>query len=243
MDLMDLIESHRFLGTEFLMWLWYKSDVFEGRFNIGERPCEVWFDDQIKLEAVMVETEQSVLKGASPTFTPEAREALRQGKLPTQAKLRIVYDEKEFQFTLKASELKLSGIKLPALMTRSDDEKFYERMYLMELIEELVEDLYGEFLGLRLHPAAWTSLLGAIHAWIKSDDLMDVVEYRKLRDQAPPLVRVRKATPIAAEAAPVVVEEAPAGMSAEAVVEAASEPTAEVLPPADAPPAETTAPF
>ncbi len=209
MDMTELIESHRFLGHEFLIWMWYKCDVFEGRFMIGKRPCEVWFDDRITLEAVMVETEQSVLKGASPTFTPEAREALRQGKTPTQAKLRLIHEGQEFQFVFKGAEFKMSGIKLPALMTRTDDEKFYERMYLVELLEELVEDLYGEFLGLRLSEVAWPKLVEALRAWIHDDARMAIEDYTALRDQAPPLPRLRAKAKTAAES-PASIEATPA---------------------------------
>ncbi len=184
MDLLDLIESHRFMGTEFLVWLWYKCDVFEGRFVIGRHGvCEVWFDDRITLEAMMTETEQSVLKGAAPTTTPEANEALRQGKMPVQAKLRIICDGREFQFVLKAPALQTSGIKLPALMTKADDEKFYERMSLMEQLEAIIEDLYAEYLALRLTTNAWKVMHKAIQAWVyeeHTEDTMDRESYRTL---------------------------------------------------------------
>ncbi len=237
MDLIDLIESHRFLGTEFLMWLWYKSDVFEGRFMVGERACEVWFDDKLTLEAVMVETEQSVLKGASPTFTPEAREALRQGKMPTQAKLRLIYEGKEFQLTLKGAALQMSGIKLPALMTRSDDEKFYERMFLLELLEELMEDLYTEFVGLRLTANAWDKVLDAVRAWIKDGSLIETDEYNALKAQVPALKRVRSTTAIATGIpATGDVQEVQAAPAAEAQAEPAAE-SAQAEPAAEEAPA------
>lgn len=240
MDLIDLIESHRFMGTEFLMWLWTRSDIFEGRFMIGERACEVWFDDKITLEAVMVETEQSVLKGASPTFTPEAREALRQGKLPTQARLRIIHDGKEFQFTLKGGELAMTGIKLPALMTRSDDEKFYERMYLLELLEEILEDLYGEFLGLRLSTEVWPKMLTVIREWVQSETLISTDAYRALSARAPALARTRVPTPSAKASADAA--EGATGSSPETDEAAASSDDADEAPPVIPPPADDVRP-
>jgi len=207
MDLVDLIQTRRFVGSEFLLWLWHKCEVFDGKFNIGSREgCEVWFDDQITLEAFVVETEQSRLRGAAPTMTPEAREALRQGKLPTQAKMRIVHDGQEWSFVFKAPEFQMSGIKIPALMSRADDEKFYERLYLIEAIEDLMADLYSEFLGLRLR-GVWTdAVVPMLRGWILEEKATEVEDYRALRDANPPFVRRDRRIERAAAARGTVVE-------------------------------------
>lgn len=219
MDLVDLIQTRRFLGSEFLMWLWYKCEVFESRFNIGDKPCEVWFDQQITLEAFIVETEQSKLRGASPTLTPEAKEALRQGKLATQAKLRIVHDGQEFGFVFKAPDFQLSGVKIPALMSREEDEKFYERMYLIETLEGLIAGLYDEFLGLRLRDAWEASMLPALQRWVQEDALLEVEAYRALREANPPLPRRERSTQRAAADGSAAGAEASAEASSEAPVE------------------------
>ena len=75
MDLMDLIESRRFLGSEFLMWLWFKSECYDGLFDIGpdKRPIEVILDDAMTLEAFLAETERNTFKGGAPAYSPEAK--------------------------------------------------------------------------------------------------------------------------------------------------------------------------
>jgi hypothetical protein len=210
MDLLDLIESHRFLGGEFLVWLWYKCDLFEGRFGIGRHgACEVWFDDRITLEAVVVETEQSVLKGASPTFSPEAREALRQGKVPVQAKLRVICEGQEFLAVLKASSLQFSGIKIPALMTRAEDEKFYERMALLEQLEAILEDLFAEFLAVRLTPSVWKVLHEAIQRWVYDEPSMEREAYQALVEGVAIPSRMKRSIRVAKEEAAALLSVAP----------------------------------
>ncbi|MBH25742.1 MAG: hypothetical protein CMH57_15150 [Myxococcales bacterium] len=197
MDLIDLIQTRRFLGNEFLTWLWYKSEVFEGRFNIGKRgACEVWFDDSLTLEAVIVETERSKLKGASPSVSPEAREALRQGKLPTQARLRVVQDQQEYGFVFKAPEFALSSVRIPALLSDEEDEKFYERMYLIEEIESIIHDLYGEFLALRLSPTWDSTIVPWLRAWVMSEagDVVAADQYRDALKTVKALESVRRFT-------------------------------------------------
>lgn len=250
MDLLDLIEAHRFLGNEFLVWLWYKCDLFEGRFVIGRHGvCEVWFDDRITLEAVIVETEQSVLKGASPTFSPEAREALRQGKLPSQAKLRLITEGREFQFVLKASSLQLSGIKIPALMTRAEDEKFYERMALLEQLEAMMEDLYAEFLAVRLSPGVWRQLHTHIQAWVYDEAHLEREEYRALVEGLETPNRVKRSVRVArADAAALEASHAELTQAEETVAEARARSDAEeaaepAAAPAQAPEEAPAAPF
>src|SRR5690606_6628274 len=155
MDLIDLIESRRFLGSEFLMWLWFKSECYDGLFDLGpeKRPIEVILDDAMTLEAFLAETERNTFKGGAPAYSPEAKVALRQGKRLSRAKLRVIEEGREWVFTIKAETLDLSSINIPAVLSREEDEKFYERIFLVEEIENIMAALYAEFIGIRLSPS------------------------------------------------------------------------------------------
>ncbi|MEO1271034.1 MAG: hypothetical protein AAFX99_23335, partial [Myxococcota bacterium] len=150
--------------------------------------------DSLTLEAVVVETEQSKLKGASPSVSPEAREALRQGKLPTQARLRIVQDQQEYAFVFKAPDFMLSGVRIPALLSEEEDEKFYERMYLIEELEAIIHDLYGEFLALRLSPVWTATLVPWLRNWVMSEEgtVVAADQYRDALAQVEKLDSVRR---------------------------------------------------
>ena len=201
MDLIDLIESHRFLGPEFLTWMWFRSEMHDGLLPLGDRKvCEFNIDDRITLEADMVETEQSALKGAAPAVTPEAREALRQAKVPTTARLRVHHEGLEYLFTLKASALQISGVKLPTVLSKEDDDRFYERMSLLETVESLVDHFYGEFLGVRLSPA-WAGVTQQMRAWVASDQAPSAEAYSTLVAGLPRLVK-ETSPAIAAAAGP-----------------------------------------
>ena len=174
MDLVDLIESRRFLGGEFMLWLWYRGECFEGRWELPELgTVELWFDDALSMEAYLAETERNDLKGGAPTASPEAKTALRQGKRPTKAKLLMIREGREWNFTLKAPSLDLTGVSIPSLLSREEEEQFYERMALVEELEELVEALYRQFLAVRLHPAWHDAVLPAMQDWIERDEPVD----------------------------------------------------------------------
>lgn len=178
MDLIDLINSRRFLGSEFLMWLWFKSECFDGLFDVEEHDrVEVVYDDRMTLEAYLAETERNMFRGGAPAYSPEARVALREGKRVERAKLRIIKEGREWTFNIKAESLDLTSVKIPALLSREEDEQFYERMYLIEELESILDALYAEFLDVRLTYAWGEVMVPAMREWIASDALMQPEDY------------------------------------------------------------------
>ncbi|MEI7893487.1 MAG: hypothetical protein WCI05_10360 [Myxococcales bacterium] len=166
MDLAHLIEGKRFLGREFLVWLWYESEQRDGRFVLGDGSVlDLALEGAITLDAGPKAKEQSKLRGMAPSATPEAREALRQGKLPAFAKLRVERGENVFSFAFSADRFALSGIRIPAVVKDESEERFFERMVLLEQIEGLITALYREFLLLRTSDAWQTQGVTAVERW------------------------------------------------------------------------------
>lgn len=169
MDPIHRIEHTRFLGREFLTWLWFRSESQQGLFHTGDRPIELWFDAKLTLEAGGELKEQNVIRSESPTETEEARVALRSGKQVSQAQLRLIAEQKQWTFTLRADDLSLQGLRIPALLSREDDDRIYERLHLLEEAEDLVDDLFGDFLRLRLDDDAWRAEVDRIRAWLERE--------------------------------------------------------------------------
>lgn len=163
MDLVDLIESRRFLGGEFLVWLWHHCAEGDHTFQLPGGSIVLAFDDQLVLQAFLAESEQSQLTGGAPTQSPEARTALRAGKRISKAKLRILQGEREWLFTVAAGEFTFSSVKVPAVLKRPD-ERLLERASLMDELSEMWHALYGLFLTDRLGPD-WEASRLAIAAW------------------------------------------------------------------------------
>ena len=166
MDLLDRIERSHFLGREFLVWLWFESERREGVVPLpGGEACELWLEDQLTLVSEGLEKAESKLKASAPSTTPEAKEALRQGKLPTKAKLRIERGPQSWSFLFDADTLGVARVKIPAQITEEGDEKFYERMQLVEELEGMIGGLYERFLALRTSDA-WPREADALRAWV-----------------------------------------------------------------------------
>jgi len=167
MDIITAINSTRFLGREFLTWLWYRSSNQDGVFqtSTGEA-IELWFDATLTLEAQGEVKEQNVIKAEHPTETPEAHAAILTGKVVAAARLRVVSGQKQWTFGIKGETLALSSIKIPALLSREDDDQLYERFMLVEEIEDIVNGLYQQFIELRMDDDQWRPEIQAIRTWV-----------------------------------------------------------------------------
>ena len=183
-DLVERIERNRFVGQEFLLWLWFESVLFETNLTpTGKPPCALWIEARLTLA---FEKDESLLKSATPGSAPEAREALRQGKLPREARLRLVSGEHEYSWLFKGNTLGVGGLKIPAELTKKDDEiheVLYERMRLVEALEATLEALWSDFLTLRLGDAWERVVIPALERFAH-DEEVDEAAYTQGKQRA-----------------------------------------------------------
>ena len=121
MQLVDWIEKRRFVGREFLLWVWFESELFEGTLQTKEHGTfGLWIEKTIVLSAG--KTEATRIRGSQPASAREAKESLRRGKMPEAAGFHLVQGERESSFTLKAEQLGIAGLRLPTVLGGADDE-------------------------------------------------------------------------------------------------------------------------
>ena len=172
MNLIDSINQTRFLGKEFLTWLWYRSELQGGAFTLqGENNATLWFDDKIVLELAFDNVrEVNTIRGENPTGTEEAKAALRMGKKVAAAKLGMSMASRDWSFSVNGEELSLSGVKVPALLAAEEDEQVLERLTLMEELEAVLDELYRQFMTLRTDAPEWKGELTKIQEWVHAED-------------------------------------------------------------------------
>jgi hypothetical protein len=151
MSLLHKIKGLEYLASEFLTWLLYRAEAQEGVWpsRAGRGGFELWPDDRLRLEAPVEGLTKNLLSGGTPSRSPEARSALASGKIVQEARWKLIQDDREWLFTLKAPDLDLRSVRLPELLTSEDEDRLRERVGLMEFLERTVEDLYARFLELR----------------------------------------------------------------------------------------------
>ena len=192
MDLVDRIETTRFLGGEFMLWLWFSRDVLDGLLEIpGQGTIELALESALTLVDPLTEKEKVAIRGFDPLSSQEAEHALLRGKLPRKVALRIGFEQNEWIATLDAASFALSGVKLPALLSEGEEEHFHERMRLLEQLHDLVQGLYRHFLSVRLTPEWQDLLLPEMRRWLHGE-VMDADAYRAVHAPAAATKRRRK---------------------------------------------------
>lgn len=171
-DLVTRIENARFLGREFLAWLWFECERNEGdlmRAGINDNDIagtRIWLQSQLVLEMRGEEQERSALTGVAPSSGTEALEALRQGKTPKKARVAIAKGELEWSFMFDADAFSLSSVRIPAELKDGADEKFYERMFLVEQLERMMRTLFAAFLDVRTTNTWEREVVPAMGRWM-----------------------------------------------------------------------------
>jgi len=121
MQLVDRIEKRRFVGRDFLLWLWFESELFDGTLSTKKHgEFGLWIEKQITFSAGKAETTR--IKGSYPAGTREAKEALLRGKMPDAAGLHFSWYEHEATFVFKAEQMALSGLSIPTVLGKDESE-------------------------------------------------------------------------------------------------------------------------
>ena len=175
MDLVDLITEKRFLGQEFMTWLWWKSEERGGTINLdGQGDIIVVFEKHMLLEYGEADYSERLVCSGLQTELKEARTGLRTGKKLEQARLQIIKNEMEYNLTLGATFFEYRSVKLPktaesesgANPSEAETEgMILERIYLFEELVKIVNDLFRMFLEVRVSPG-WQEELVKVRAWV-----------------------------------------------------------------------------
>ncbi|HIQ38136.1 MAG TPA: hypothetical protein EYH36_09135 [Desulfocapsa sulfexigens] len=174
MDLVDLIAEKRFIGQEFLTWLWWKSEERGGVVALpGEGDIVVVFEKHMLLEYGEGDDNESLICRGLQTELQEARTGLVMGKKLEQARIQLVYNDYEWNFTMAAALMEFRNVKLPKTGGESGDDNnpeeregmILERIFLFEELIRLVLDLFRLFLRVRGNDG-WRDELVKIREWV-----------------------------------------------------------------------------
>ncbi len=120
MDLVDRIERRRFVGREFLLWLWFETEIFEATVSTREQGSfGMWVEGRLVLGEGQ---EVTSIKGTTPGNHREAKESLRRGKLPVSAGFHLSWADHDARFALKGETLAIAGLVLPTALDKGEDE-------------------------------------------------------------------------------------------------------------------------
>lgn len=167
------------LGQEFLTWLWFRSETSNGLFRMGAKSGHEGESFTVNMEQRVVvrggEGDNLETASVSGSLSPlrEARLGLQTGKLVVRALTRLEKDGMAWQVTLKAEDFSIGSLRTPAVAKDEagddPDGLFLEKMYLIESSLDMLDELYRQFLDVRLSPAAWSGEAASVAEWMQHD--------------------------------------------------------------------------
>lgn len=177
---LDEIQSNRWLGEQFLLWL-LQAGLEGGAFRVrtpgsyeAGTPFVAWIDEKIQLQGGGEGGPQKVTVSGSQDSYLEARSALKSGKAISSAAIYLEKEELQWRFVLNAELFTFSGFKCPPVKVEREgveqvserESAFYERVYLLEAGLQMFDSLLAAFLDERLG-AGWAERQQQIDAWLE----------------------------------------------------------------------------
>lgn len=170
MNILEQARKTEFLGREFLLWLWFKSERDGGVLDTEELgPLEFAVDGKVVLQSEGEDGVETVTCSGERPALREARFALTRQKQVVQAMIRLVVGEDSWSFILDSRWLNFRSCKGPKVVQdRNDDPDgvFFEKILLLERCVKAVDLLFEHFVLLRVSPDWEEKERPALAAWV-----------------------------------------------------------------------------
>jgi len=179
---LEQIEANRWLGSDFLQWLLYRTLNSDSRYQVGtegplldQQPFTAFLDNRLVLVGGGQEGVQKVVVAGPQDQYSEVRAALAQGKQIEEATLHLQQGEENcWKLTLKGERFQFGSYRTPMVKPDrdpSDDPQaeaeaaFFTKLGSVEEGEQLFDSLLNSFLERRLGDG-WAAEIAAQNAWL-----------------------------------------------------------------------------
>jgi len=173
LDVAIAYNRYKFLGEEFLTWLWYVIENkqillkdFDPDFVALEVGNRIVFENRRKdsPERITIKGERAGLE--------EGILALNNGALVTELNMILRSAESVWQFTLKGESLNISSLNIPKTDLPESDEDLegyvLEKLYFYDKVLQFLKNLFAYFSKLRLSNDWQSKETASIRKWIRS---------------------------------------------------------------------------
>lgn len=173
MDLAVAYKRYRFLGDEFLTWIWHLIETDQKFFFKIDSECSALeVGNRMVLENRKAKSIERITIKGDDAGLEEGKLALQKGALVTELALIFKTAEQQWQFSIKGESLSVSGLKAPGPVYPHHPEEM--EIFLLDKSHRILkilifnENLFKSFIKLRISKS-WTSKsLPSIKNWFSS---------------------------------------------------------------------------
>ncbi len=174
LDIAVLYDKYKFLGNEFLTWLWYLIEIeapITELAGMKDGSVVLQIGNSIVLENSLGDKskEKITIKGDDAGLE-EGATALKKGAVVTEINLILNINENEFRLTLKGESMNVTGLKVPATSPIEGENEIegavLEKQYLCSIVFNVIDSLFISFIKKRLSENWKNRDLPEIRRWI-----------------------------------------------------------------------------
>lgn len=161
----EAYQRYASLGPDFLTWLLVRVLDTDVPPPQSEPALKVDIQGPLMFAGEGGEAKKVSLAGEEAAAAPEVSSALRQGKRLMRAKIIFSAMEDTWTFTLDAETFDIKSAKLPVPNISDRDEFLKMRVESLMHLQNLVDELFENFLVVRLDQEAWKA---EAQRWMKA---------------------------------------------------------------------------
>lgn len=176
LDLAVAYNRYRFLGDEFLTWLWFLIETDQNTFRVIDPDCTALeIGNRIVLENRKKKSLERISIRGDDAGLEEGRLALKKGALLTELSLIFKTGEHQWQFSVKGESLNLSNFKTPGPPLPASPEEM--EIFLLDKSEQFnkitnfIELAFKAFIKIRVTSKWSAKIVPNIKKWIRSVDV------------------------------------------------------------------------
>lgn len=163
----------RFLGHEFLTWLWFIIETDPTLLkSVDEEITALEIGGRMVLENRRAEALESITIQGDEAGFEEGMLALKKGAMVTEMMLVYRAGDKKWQFTLKGESLGITNLKTPetSIIETGEDVEgvVLDKIYLYERVVGLLNSLFKIFINQRVSNDWNTTAVLKIKKWISA---------------------------------------------------------------------------
>jgi hypothetical protein len=172
LDIAVAYNRYKFIGNEFLTWLWFTIDTNQPFFKTVDKTItSLYLGNRIVLENNINDASEIITIKGDDAGLEEGILSLRKGAVVIEMNLSYKTENQDWKFTLKGESLSFSGLRVPEtgpLESKEDIEGLVlEKAYLYEKAIDLVNRLFNIFLKIRSSVEWNQKTVPKIKNWIK----------------------------------------------------------------------------
>jgi len=173
LDIAVAYNRYKFLGNEFLTWLWFMIETDQNRLRrYDPELVSLKIGSRLVLENTRNNAKETITIKGEDANLEEGLLALKKGAVVTEIHLSYKTGTQHWQFSLKGESLNISNLKLPEtgpVETPEDLEgAVIEKAYLVEKVIGLVNNLFSHFVKLRVSNKWRDQTVARIRKWATS---------------------------------------------------------------------------